>query len=189
MREQASYVKRNITISSVRTAPKMISRTPPDSGKYAFITSTPFYSAKGKNETKTLVRKHVMRPFTKQNRPKRANGLKNIAPRASVDTSQQQLPAPITNEEAREPETEYGSPMSSQTIFMVLLGSGRVNPFQAWPIKMDMQEHELVHHSESYHVKLVLLLTHRQSGIHHKASNHSETFGSRLVPMTLQECI
>ncbi|KAI9647854.1 hypothetical protein NHQ30_004242 [Ciborinia camelliae] len=122
--------------------------TGPESGKYEFITSTPFYSAKEKKETKTLVRKHVMRPFMKQNRPKRANGLKNItlAPRVSIGASQLQPSTTSTNEEEAEAEIEYGVPISSQTNSMVLLGSGRVNPFQAWPIKMDMQEYELVHH-------------------------------------------
>ncbi|KAK6608040.1 hypothetical protein H4I96_04275 [Botrytis cinerea] len=114
----------------------MITNTQPEDGKYAFITSTPFYSAKGKQETKTLVRKHVMRPFMKRNRPKRANGVKNIAPR------------PFTNREGVEAEAELESKflMGLQTNSMVLLGNGRVNPFQAWPVKMDTKEHELVHH-------------------------------------------
>lgn len=117
-------------------------------GKYAFITSTPFYSAKEKKETKTLVRKHVMRPFMKQNRPKRVSELKNIAPRVSVDASPLQPLISPTNEEPADTDPEYEAPISSQTNSMILLGNGRVNPFEAWPIKMNMQEHELVHHSE-----------------------------------------
>ncbi|KAF7890042.1 uncharacterized protein EAF02_002457 [Botrytis sinoallii] len=126
----------------------MIINTLPEDGKYAFITSTPSYSAKGKQETKTLVRKHVMRPFMKQNRPKRANGLKSIAPRSFVGTSPLQKSIPHANREEVDTEAEVGSEvlMGLQTNSMVLLGNGRVNPFQAWPVKMDTQEHELVYH-------------------------------------------
>ncbi|KAM0127742.1 hypothetical protein ACHAO1_009357 [Botrytis cinerea] len=126
----------------------MITNTQPEDGKYAFITSTPFYSAKGKQETKTLVRKHVMRPFMKRNRPKRANGVKNIAPRPFVGASALQISIPQTNREGVEAEAELESKflMGLQTNSMVLLGNGRVNPFQAWPVKMDTKEHELVHH-------------------------------------------
>ncbi|TGO48984.1 hypothetical protein BCON_0224g00110 [Botryotinia convoluta] len=126
----------------------MITNTLSEDGKYTFITSTSFYSAKGKQETKTLVRKHVMRPFMKQNRPKRANGLKNIAPRSFVGASPLQISISHANREEVDTEAEVGSEvlMGLQTNSMVLLGNGRVNSFQAWPVKMDTQEHELVYH-------------------------------------------
>ncbi|TGO22374.1 hypothetical protein BPAE_0170g00070 [Botrytis paeoniae] len=130
----------------------MITNTLPEDGKYTFITSTPSYSAKEKQETKTLVRKHVMRPFMKQNRPKRANGLKNIAPRSFVGASPLQISISHTNREEVDAEAEAEAEgksevtMGLQANSMVLLGNGRVNPFQAWPVKMDTQEHELVHH-------------------------------------------
>ncbi|CAD6444759.1 8d51ae04-a27f-4779-9a09-9a9d47a223f1 [Sclerotinia trifoliorum] len=111
-----------------------------ESGKYAFITSTPLHSAKEDRETRTLVRKHVMRPFMKQNRPKKANGLKKIVPRVAVGASQRQPLIPTTNEDGAERDYRYGATL------MAPLGNGRVNPFQAWPIKMNMQEHELVHY-------------------------------------------
>lgn len=136
----------------------MIPNSHSESGKYAFITSTPSYSASEKKETKTLVRKHVMRPFMKRNQPKRVNGLKKIAPKALVGASQLQ-PRPSTSNEEAEVKIEFGVPISSQTNSMVLLGSGRVNPFQSWPIKMNMQEHELVHHSKSSLVPYTCLLT------------------------------
>ncbi|KAF7861415.1 hypothetical protein EAF04_007980 [Stromatinia cepivora] len=86
-----------------------------------------------------------MRPFMIQNRPKKA---KKIAPRVAAGASQIQPSTPTMNEDGAEPEPEYryGAPMSSQTTLMVPLGNGRVNPFEAWPIKMNMQEHELVHY-------------------------------------------
>ncbi|KAF7908761.1 uncharacterized protein EAF01_004516 [Botrytis porri] len=128
----------------------MIARTLPGEGKYTFITSTPFYSAKERQETKTLVRRHVMRPFMKQNRPKRANGVKNIAPRSFGGASSLQISIPHANREEVDTEAEAElkseGPMGLQTNSMILLGNGRVNPFQAWPVKMDTQEHELVHH-------------------------------------------
>lgn len=132
----------------------MITDTLPEDGKYTFITSTPFDSAKGKQETKTLVRKHVMRPFMKQNRPKRANGLKNLASRSFVGPSPLQISIPHANGGEVETEAEVGSeaPMGLQANSMVLLGNGRVNPFQAWPVKMDTQEHELVYHSKLFQV-------------------------------------
>lgn len=133
---------------------KMITNTQPEDGKYAFITSTPFYSATGKQETKTLVRKHVMRPFMKRNRPKRANGVKNIAPRPFVGVPPLQISISHTNREEVEAEVELESEflMGLQTNSMVLLGNGCVNPFQTWPVRMDTQEHELVHHSKLFQV-------------------------------------
>ncbi|PQE05702.1 peptidase M14 protein [Rutstroemia sp. NJR-2017a BVV2] len=121
--------------------PKML---PEDEGKYAFITSTPSFSAKEKKETRTLVRKHVMRPYMKQKqnhtRPKRVNGLKVIAPR---------IPAPEVqsnpNIEAEQLDEENDPPIVPQTSSMMILGSGRVNPLQAYPIAMDVKQHELVH--------------------------------------------
>ncbi|TEY43686.1 hypothetical protein BOTCAL_0363g00070 [Botryotinia calthae] len=126
----------------------MITNTQPEDEKYTFITSTPFYSAKGKQETKTLVRKHVMRPFMKRNRPNRANGVKNIAPKYFAGASPLQISVSHTNGEEVEAEAELESEflMGLQTNSMVSLGNGRVNPFQAWPVKMDTQEYELVHH-------------------------------------------
>ncbi|KAF5876905.1 uncharacterized protein Bfra_001261 [Botrytis fragariae] len=128
----------------------MTTNTLPEDGKYTFITSTPSCSAKGKQETKTLVRRHVMRPFMKQNRPKRANDLKNIAPRSFVGASPLQMSISHTNRERLDAESEAdvksGVLMGLQTNSMILLGNGRVNPFQAWPVKMDTQEHELVYH-------------------------------------------
>ncbi|TGO36232.1 hypothetical protein BHYA_0131g00100 [Botrytis hyacinthi] len=126
----------------------MVTNTLPEDGKYTFITSTPFDSAKGKQETRTLVRKHVMRPFMKQNRPKKANGLKNIASGSCVSASPLQISIPHASGEEVDTEAEVGSEalMGLQTNSMVLLGNGRVNPFQAWPVKMDAQEHELVYH-------------------------------------------
>lgn len=139
-------MKKNFVNSKLlKNLNKMVPNIQPEGGKYAFITSTPFRSAKEERETRTLVRKHVMRPFMKQNRPKMANGLKKIAPRVAVGASQIQPSAPTTDEDGPEPDHRYGAPTSSPTTLMVPLENARVNPFQAWPIKMNMQAHELVH--------------------------------------------
>ncbi|PQE04630.1 tachykinin family protein [Rutstroemia sp. NJR-2017a BBW] len=121
---------------------------PEDEGKYAFITSTPSFSAKEKKETRTLVRKHVMRPYMKQKqnhtRPKRVNGLKVIAPRISASEVQSN-PNPNPNAEAEQLDEENGALIVPQTSSMLILGGGRVDPFQAYPIAMGVKQHELVH--------------------------------------------
>ncbi|KAF7954134.1 hypothetical protein EAE96_005266 [Botrytis aclada] len=127
----------------------MTTKNQPEDGKYTFINSTPFCSAKGRQDTKTFVRRHVMRPFMKQNRPKRLYDLKTIAPR-SVGALPLQISishANTSKEEAEaEAEVESEVLMGLQTSSIVLLGNGRVNPFQAWPVEMDSQKHELVYH-------------------------------------------
>jgi hypothetical protein len=119
---------------------------PEDEGKYAFITSTPSFSAKDKKETRTLVRKHVMRPYMKQKqnhtRPKRVNGLKVIAPRIPASEVQ-------PNAEAEQLDEENDPSIVPQTSSMLILGGGRVDPFQAYPIAMGVKQHELVHFSMS----------------------------------------
>ncbi|PQE23356.1 Citrate synthase protein [Rutstroemia sp. NJR-2017a WRK4] len=121
---------------------------PEDEGKYAFITSTPSFSAKEKKETRTLVRKHVMRPYMKQKqnntRPKRVNGLKVIAPRIPASEVQSN-PNPNPNAEAEQLDEENSPPIVPQTSSMLILGGGRVDPFQAYPISMGVKQHELVH--------------------------------------------
>jgi hypothetical protein len=133
-----------------RTKEKM---RPDDEGKYAFINSTPSFSAKEQKETRTLVRKHVMRPYMKQKqnhtRPKRVNGLKVIAPRIPASEVQ---PNPST--EAELLDEENGAPLGPQIGSTLMLGGGRTNPFQAYPIAMGVKQHELVHFSMSYHMSL-----------------------------------
>ncbi|KAM3075023.1 hypothetical protein ACMFMG_007516 [Clarireedia jacksonii] len=126
--------------------------SPNDNGKYAFITSTPSFSAKEKKETRTLVRKHVMRPFMKQNRPKRVNGLKAIAPRNAPPTpSTSGLQSGLDNlkvTDTKQPgeEEENGALMVPQISSMLLLGGGRANPFQSYPITIGEKQHELIHY-------------------------------------------
>src|SRR4051812_29438588 len=97
---------------------------PNDEGKYAFITSTPSFSAKEKKETRTLVRKHVMRPYMKQKqkngRPKRVNGPKVIAPQTPASELQ-----PNPNTEAEQVDEENGAPPVPQISSTLMLGGGR----------------------------------------------------------------
>jgi hypothetical protein len=131
---------------------------PPDKiNKYEFVISTQSQSAWERQEAKTFVRKHAMRPFTKR---KRGRAIKMQQEELVQHLSRRQLNCKMLPEtisivllinitaSRSDPSTAFslllGSPLDSTN----LLGAGRSNPFGTYPIDMGAQDHEFIHLSK-----------------------------------------
>ncbi|RDW77655.1 hypothetical protein BP6252_05708 [Coleophoma cylindrospora] len=112
-----------------------------ESSKFAFVVSTPSYAAHEQREVQRLVRKHVMRPFTKRKRRGRYSGAR-LAPRASLIAQHNILKPLDLNDGVDDGLRAPLTPTATITWF----GAARVDPFAAYPIQMDHRDLELVDH-------------------------------------------
>ncbi|RDW61496.1 hypothetical protein BP5796_11388 [Coleophoma crateriformis] len=112
-----------------------------ESSKFTFVVSTPSYAAHEQREVQRLVRKHVMRPFTKRKRRGKHKGAR-LAPRASLIVQHNNLMPLDLNDGI---DNGMGSPLNP-TASITWFGAARVDPFAAYPIQMDHQGHELIDH-------------------------------------------
>lgn len=111
--------------------------------KFEFIVSTPSHNALEQKDTKKTIRKHVMKPFAKKGHRTRAVVIEGQALTSYLSNRRQASTDVLANIADTLPERPP-SPLDAA----VLLGATRTNPFARYPIRMDMKDHELIHHGK-----------------------------------------